>query len=63
LIRRPIDLYYRVGGGINTCGMIRSADKLSTEQMDGILHFLEALPYPNMLPADVREKVYPDGRK
>jgi len=36
---------------------------LSDEQVWDIVDFLEALPYPHMLPADIRRKVYGEGKE
>jgi mono/diheme cytochrome c family protein len=55
--RRPIDLYWRVKGGINPCEMPKNDDE---DQVWALVNFVQALPYPRMLPEDVREKVYPE---
>jgi hypothetical protein len=55
--RRPVDLYWRVAGGINPCEMPKNDDE--TVVWD-IVNFVQALPYPQMLPEDVRERVYPE---
>jgi mono/diheme cytochrome c family protein len=57
--RRPLDLYYRIYGGVNGAGMsgfIGSA--LTAEQIWDVVNFLEAMPYKKMLPEDVRDQVY-----
>jgi mono/diheme cytochrome c family protein len=61
--RRPIDLYWRIRGGILGSGMpgmppptTKSAD---ADPYWDIVNFVQALPYPNMLPAEVRGKIYP----
>jgi mono/diheme cytochrome c family protein len=71
--RRPIDLYWRLYSGI---GAHMPASKLykkdaegqDTEELDGkqywdLINFVLALPYPEMLPSDVRTKVYPSSGK
>jgi len=55
--RRPIDLFYRVNGGINPCAMPGNKDEAQVWDM---VNFVQALPYREMLPDDVREKVYPE---
>jgi mono/diheme cytochrome c family protein len=72
--RRPIDLYWRLAGGIPPSGM--PAADLSKKKADGsedadatakaywdLVNFVQALPYPRMLPAEVRDKVYPPPGK
>ncbi|HZT81395.1 MAG TPA: cytochrome c, partial [Gemmataceae bacterium] len=66
--RRPVDLYYRVYNGINGTPMpayVSSGSSKAPEQWNrevwDLVNFVQALPYPNMLPDDVREKVY--GKK
>jgi mono/diheme cytochrome c family protein len=60
--RRPIDLYWRLRGGIPPSGMPALAD-LSDAELWDVVAFLQALPYPeggeHGLPPSVREKVYP----
>ncbi|MFQ3592102.1 MAG: cytochrome c [Gemmataceae bacterium] len=67
--RRPVDLYYRIRGGILPSGMAVAAFKIKDEKGQDtqtedaekywdLVHFVEALPYPNMLPPEVRERVY-----
>jgi hypothetical protein len=68
--RRPLDLYYRVRGGIEPSLMplvklmTTNPDGSEGDDIDGkkywdLVNFLQALPFPNMLPKDVRDKVYP----
>jgi mono/diheme cytochrome c family protein len=57
--RRPIDIFWRVRGGINPCEMPKD-DKDDDDKVWDIVNFVHALPYPKMLPEDVREKVYPE---
>ncbi len=54
--RRPLDLYYRVAGGINPCAMPKNDDEAKVWDL---VSFVQALPYPLMLPEDVKDKVYP----
>jgi mono/diheme cytochrome c family protein len=68
--RRPVDLYWRVRGGIIPSQMplvklmTTNPDGSEGDQIDGkkywdLVNFLIAIPYPEMLPKDVRHKVYP----
>ncbi|MBY0232087.1 MAG: hypothetical protein K2W96_22650, partial [Gemmataceae bacterium] len=61
--RRPVDFYWRISGGIVPSGMSAiTADKLpSPESYWDLVHFVQALPYPQMLPKDVRKAVYGDS--
>jgi mono/diheme cytochrome c family protein len=61
--RRPLDLYYRIHGGINGAQMSAFDDTLKPEQIWDIVNFLHAMPYKNMLPDDVREPVYGKGKE
>jgi mono/diheme cytochrome c family protein len=54
--RRPIDLFWRIRGGINPCEMPKNEDE---DKVWDLVNFVEALPYPDMLPDEVKEKVYP----
>ena len=58
--RRPVDLYYRIFGGIPPSGMpaTASAIKKDKQKMWDLVNFVQALPYPHMLPDDVREQIY-----
>jgi mono/diheme cytochrome c family protein len=61
--RRPIDFYWRVTKGIGPSGMTGQgvpgkSSKLSEKDMWDLVNFVQALPYPAMLPDDIREKVY-----
>ena len=56
--RRPEDLYWRIRGGVYPSGM-PTVGALRDEEVWDLVHFVQALPYPRMLPEDVREKVYP----
>ncbi len=55
--RRPIDLYWRIKGGIVPSGMADAASLPDKDVWD-LVRFVQALPYPAMLPDDVRDKVY-----
>lgn len=51
--RRPIDLYWRVYGGINGSGMadfkkFSNKDKPKEDRIWDVVHFLQVLPYPKM---------------
>lgn len=75
--RRPLDLYWRVAQGINGTAMpgyvnenLRKPDnelqkpraKWNQEVWD-LVNFIQALPYKQMLPEDVRQQVYPSDVK
>ena len=70
--RRPIDLYWRIFSGIGTHMpaskiAIKDADGDPTDELDGkkywdLISFVQALPYPEMLPSDVRAKIYPSSQ-
>jgi mono/diheme cytochrome c family protein len=59
--RRPLDLYYRIHAGINGSAMTSFGSALSPDDIWDIINFLEAMPYPKMLPDDVSEAIY--GKK
>jgi mono/diheme cytochrome c family protein len=66
--RRPIDIYYRLFNGINGTPMpaFVNAQQLNdekykatkTKQVWDLVNFIRAVPYPGMLPKDVRDQVY-----
>ena len=66
--RRPIDIYYRLFNGINGTPMpaIVNAAQWKDEkyrtakarQVWDLVNFIRAVPYPGMLPEDVRQQVY-----
>jgi mono/diheme cytochrome c family protein len=56
--RRPLDLYYRIHSGINGAGMTAFGESLAPDDIWDIVNFLQAMPYPKMLPDEVREQVY-----
>jgi mono/diheme cytochrome c family protein len=55
--RRPIDLYWRIKGGIGPSGMPKTGLEKDKDIWD-VVNFVQALPYPQMLPEKVRVKVY-----
>jgi mono/diheme cytochrome c family protein len=68
--RRPVDIYWRIRGGIIPSQMPlvklmeTKPDGSEGTEIDGkkywdLVNFIQALPYPEMLPKDVRDKVYP----
>jgi mono/diheme cytochrome c family protein len=61
--RRPIDVYWRIHGGINGAAMPDASGSLKPEQIWDLVNFVEALPYPAMLPEDIRDQIYPDQAK
>jgi mono/diheme cytochrome c family protein len=54
--RRPIDLYWRIRGGIGPSQM--PAAELTDEQTWDLVNFIQTLPYPAMLPENLRDKIY-----
>jgi mono/diheme cytochrome c family protein len=56
--RRPLDLYYRIYGGIAGAGMPAHDTALTAEQTWDIVNFLQVLPYERMLPEEARKGVY-----
>jgi mono/diheme cytochrome c family protein len=63
--RRPVDIYYRITGGIVPSGMSAN-DSLSAKEKWDLVNFVKILPYPQMLKAKapkVWDQVYgPSGR-
>ncbi len=63
--RRPIDLYWRVRLGVPPSQM--PAAELKRDEAKGIdeywdlVNFVQALPYPQMLPEDIRKRIYVEG--
>ena len=55
--RRPIDIFWRIKGGIGPSGMPNTGLTNDKDIWD-VVNFVQALPYPQMLPKDVRDKVY-----
>jgi mono/diheme cytochrome c family protein len=62
--RRPIDVYYRIFNGINGTPMPaflspgQEKDEKKMQQVWDLVNFIQALPYPGMLPDDVRRQIY-----
>ncbi len=66
--RRPIDIYWRIRGGIDPSQMPRADFDDKTANKDqwrdnadpywDLVNFIQALPYPKMLPDDIRENIY-----
>ncbi len=40
-----------------------AARRLGAKEYWDLIHFVQALPYPKMLPVDVRQKVYGESEK
>jgi mono/diheme cytochrome c family protein len=65
--RRPIDLYWRISGGINGAGMpdtsgaLTHTDPNKPDPIWDLVNFVQALPYPAMLPDDIRAEIYPSS--
>lgn len=59
---RPIDLYNRIYAGIYPSGMPKAGNALasSPDLMWDLVNFVRALPYPEMLPDEIRAKIYGD---
>jgi mono/diheme cytochrome c family protein len=53
----PEQIYHRIRGGIGPSNMPVPVG-LSESQFWDLVHFVLAMPYPDRLPADVKEKVY-----
>jgi mono/diheme cytochrome c family protein len=58
--RRPIDLYWRLKVGIPGSGMPKLPDKVANDEKNvwDLIAFIQAVPYPAMLPDDIKDKVY-----
>jgi mono/diheme cytochrome c family protein len=65
--RRPIDIYWRVIGGIPGVGMpahkMEHNSAAKTDEAWDLVNFVLALPYPNMLPPKVAKEIYPSLSK
>lgn len=55
--RRPIDIFWRIKRGIDPSGMPPTGVTDDKDVWD-VVNFVQALPYPLMLPEDVRYKIY-----
>jgi len=67
--RRPIDIYYRIFNGVNGTPMpafVSEAEDAKRQaqmaQVWDLVNFIQAVPYPAMLPEDVRIQVYPSDK-
>lgn len=67
--RRPIDFFWRIRSGIIVMTAFpkdfeykvegkAEKEKLDDRKVGQLVSFIQALPYPQMLPADLREQVY-----
>jgi mono/diheme cytochrome c family protein len=56
--RRPVDLYWRIHAGVNGANMPAFGESLKPDQIWDVVNFVKALPYPGMLPDDVRKPIY-----
>jgi mono/diheme cytochrome c family protein len=56
--RRPVDLYWRISGGVNGASMPAFSDSLKPDQIWDVVNFVRTLPYPAMLPEEIRKKIY-----
>lgn len=57
--RRPIDFYYRLRCGIPGANMPKlDSVNFPDEDIWALVNFVRAAPFPDQLPADIREKVY-----
>jgi mono/diheme cytochrome c family protein len=55
--RRPIDIYWRIRGGIKAGAMPEVP--FTPEQVWDLVNFVRALPYKPMLPEDISKQIYP----
>lgn len=58
--KQPADLAARVRHGVGPSGMPAN-ESLTDAQVADLTLFVRELPYPNRLPPDVRDQVYPGG--
>jgi mono/diheme cytochrome c family protein len=58
--RRPIDLFWRVRSGVKPLmpENLEMNTKLTDEELWQVVAFIQALPYPAMLPEDLRKTIY-----
>jgi mono/diheme cytochrome c family protein len=60
--RRPIDLYWRIRTGILGAQMPKAefeqGKDRSVDSYWDLVNFVQALPYPGMLPEDIRDRIY-----
>jgi mono/diheme cytochrome c family protein len=62
--RRPVDIYYRIHSGITPSTMPGAAPEIAADPkaMWALVNFVRALPYPEMLPQDIKTKIYGPSR-
>jgi mono/diheme cytochrome c family protein len=60
--QRPIDLFYRVRGGIDPSGMPAAPGGFKDEDVWDVVNFLRVLPYPNKLPPEIKDQIYGKAR-
>jgi mono/diheme cytochrome c family protein len=58
--RRPVDLYWRIRLGVPPSQMPAADLKREggTDEYWDLVNFVQALPYPQMLPDDIRQRIY-----
>jgi len=70
--RRPLDLYWRIRGGIDPSQMPRANLQAKPVENDkggkadpywDLVNFIQALPYPKMLPEDISHEIYGQREK
>jgi hypothetical protein len=63
--RRTIDLFWRLHSGINGSQMAPMPYESQKQEQDiwDLVNFIQFLPYPGMLPPDIRERIYPEIKK
>lgn len=63
--RRPIDIYFRIHAGIDPSTMpgAEATVKSDAKAMWDLVNFVRMMPYPAMLPDEVRLKVYGNSGK
>ncbi len=55
--RRPVDFFWRIRKGIAPSGMPPTGVQ-DDKEVWAVVHFVQAMPYPQMLPEDVRYKIF-----
>ncbi|HZY88981.1 MAG TPA: c-type cytochrome [Gemmataceae bacterium] len=62
--RRPIDLFWRIKLGVPPSQMpaadLKRDDAKGTDEYWDLVNFVQALPYPQMLPENIRKRIYPE---
>jgi len=56
--RRPIDFYWRMRNGIPPSKMPNVPATMTDAQVWDLITFVQALPYPDMLPEKLRDQIY-----